>query len=114
MPRIKTYTIDDPIDLKDKLIGTESVTDLTKNWELEKVWELFVETGNGVTITLSDEDSSTYDYKGGTTYNGSWIIVRYLKTDVAQREVALNSDPGNSIYGDLDTAWTNRTIVNYN
>lgn len=116
MPRIKTYAIDDPISLLDKLIGTEAGTDLTKNWKLEKIWRLFNDTGSGVEITLNDIDdqSSLYDYHGGSLYTDSWIVIRYLKSNVGQREIAKITDQGNSIYSDLNSAWTNRSILNYN
>jgi|TARA_R110000822_G_scaffold242061_3_gene371280 hypothetical protein len=112
MPRIKTYLIDTPAHLNDKVIGTNFGNNSTNNWKFEDVWKLFINTGNGIDIEYNDIDGvSLYDYHGGIDYQGSWTIIRYLKSNLGDRKIA--KQLGNPSYLNIVDAWVNRAVLTY-
>lgn len=114
MARINTYPNDIPITLNDKMVGTETGSDNTKNYPLIDVLRLFSINGTGLIITEYDVDDvgSLYDYHGGTIASGSWLITRYLKTNISDKKYAVEAE--NVIYTNLTDAWTNRLTLTYN
>ena len=108
------YQIDDPVEMTDHVIGTEMSTGLTKNYMLQNIYEKFLEVLSPLCIEYDDvEDvSSLYDYHGGTKpLTGDWIINRYLKTDISQKNKAVFGS--NQNYFDLDSAWAEKETLTY-
>lgn len=114
MARIKTYPVDDNVTLDEKMLASDSdAGHPTKNIIARDLWALFNEQGNGIDFRYNDiEDAvSIYDYHGGVRFDGVWIVIRYLKSDVTQRTVATQiSTP---FYTNIDDAWINRATLNY-
>jgi hypothetical protein len=67
MARISTYPVDDNISGNDKLIGSEALTNLTKNYTVQKVGEFLRDRGvvtGGIQLVYSFQDDVT-DYDNG-------------------------------------------------
>jgi hypothetical protein len=116
MARIKDtvlYPLDTDQNLEEYVIGTNSdLGKTTHNYKLRDIWAAFNEAGPSVTILNNDIDGVTlYDYHGGIRYDGSWLVIRYDKADVAVRLVA--DEVSNPSFVDLATAWTNRATLTY-
>ena len=67
MARISTYPVDDNISGNDKLIGSEALTNLTKNYTVQKVGEFLRDRGvvtGGIQLVYSFQDDVT-EYDNG-------------------------------------------------
>ncbi len=107
------YELDDPVSVSDFVVGSEAATGVTKNYQLNKIFELFESLLGMLDIQYDDvEDSvSLYDYHGGVNSDGNWVINRYLKTDVLQKTKAVFGN--NQSYFDIDSAWPERATLVY-
>jgi hypothetical protein len=116
MARIKNqvlYPLDQEIDLEEYIIGTNSgTTGTTLNYKLRHLWSSFAKAGPQLTILYYDVDTpGLYDFHGGNRYNAEWMIIRYDKSNVANRLIAEESS--NPIYNNIHDAWTNKDTLTY-
>lgn len=107
------YAFDQIVSLTDYVIGTDSATSAkaTKNYMILDMFRSF-QAFSGVTyMTLNDIDDPTYDYYAGCYMGDEWIVFRYLKTDLNQKEQA--TEGLNFTIKSLDEAWANRNSLIY-
>lgn len=87
MARIDTYSNDNTIELNDKVIGTDSVGEVTKNYTMNKI----VEFVNSQTFILDEEevefDLNTINPKYSDLKNGSIVFFPAISPSIAAVKV---------------------------
>ena len=107
------YTQDDTFSVNDYVIGTDSETSkLTKTYSWLEVFEEFQDFTGYFCPYDSDIDSDpTYDYYGGTTRQGAYLIKRYEKDNISNiTKATLDNNPFTI---GMAQAWTDRLTLNY-
>ncbi len=107
------YEFDENVTLGDYLIGTNGVIGKpTKNYMVLHLFRAFQEFAGTTYMTLNDISDPTYVYYGGCYLGNQWIIFRYPKNDLNDKQQATVGFNTNN--NTLQNAWDNRQTLTYN
>lgn len=88
MARIDTYSNDNTIELNDKVIGTDSVGEVTKNFTMSKIVQ-FVQSETFIVDNEENEfDLNTINTKYSSLNNGSFVFFPLISPVIAAIKVS--------------------------
>jgi len=121
MARIFTYDQDPSLNLNDKLIGTNSEDNVTKNFTIESFLELansenFIKHFDGIVFKVQDYNVDSDQYGIITTGTGTYANTDFdnIQTIYLSNKNLKNSDVANyiDVLGGYDVRITNKNDVN--